>query len=130
MKQSTLQNPSLRNRKGFTLIELIVVVAIIAILAAIAIPSFLNLRADANDKAAIANLVNIQKGAEVAAAKNNIAISAVTTAQIEGVLGITLASMNGSPSGAVYSWTQPYAAVASIAVPGDHGAAFNYSAIS
>lgn len=36
-----LQNSSLRKRKGFTLIELIVVIAILAILAAIAIPSFL-----------------------------------------------------------------------------------------
>lgn len=35
-----MQNPSPRNRKGFTLIELIVVIAILAILAAIAIPAF------------------------------------------------------------------------------------------
>ena len=48
-----------RNKKGFTLIELIIVIAIIAILAAIAIPSFIGLTDQANQKVAIANANSI-----------------------------------------------------------------------
>ena len=49
-----LQN--LRNRKGFTLVELMIVVAIIGILAAIAIPNFLQFRLKAKTSEAKSNL--------------------------------------------------------------------------
>jgi len=48
----------MQDDKGFTLIELMVVVLIIAILIAIAIPTFLGLRRRAQDRAAQSNLRN------------------------------------------------------------------------
>ena len=47
---------TMRREEGFTLIELMIVVAIIAIIAAIAIPSLLNARKAGNEASAISSL--------------------------------------------------------------------------
>ena len=44
-----------RNQKGFTLVELVVVIAILGVLAAIAVPRFINALDDANEATDLAN---------------------------------------------------------------------------
>lgn len=52
------------NKKGFTLIELMIVIAIIGILAAIAIPNFTAMRDKAAVKGALSSCQGLQKGIE------------------------------------------------------------------
>ena len=58
-------------RKGFTLVEIMIVVAIIGLLAAIAIPNFIKSRQTAERQACIANLKQIQGGIQVWALDNS-----------------------------------------------------------
>lgn len=51
-----MKNVNKKNTEGFTLIELMIVVAIIAIIAAIAIPNLLNARMAGNETSAISSL--------------------------------------------------------------------------
>ena len=58
-------------KKGFTLVEIMIVVAIIGLLAAIAIPNFIKARQTAEKQACIANLKQIQGAVQVWALDNN-----------------------------------------------------------
>jgi len=56
---------SLKNKKGFTLIELIVVLAVLAIIMAIAVPRFLGIQEQAKKDADVSSLGLIAKTAEL-----------------------------------------------------------------
>ena len=53
-----------RTKQGFTLVEIMIVVAIIGLLAAIAIPSFMKARTQSQTNACINNLRQIEAGKE------------------------------------------------------------------
>ncbi len=59
------------NRKGFTLVEIMIVVAIIALLAIIAIPNLLRAKISANDALAKTTLRTLSTASETYATANN-----------------------------------------------------------
>ena len=72
-----------RNTKGFTLVEIMIVVAIIGLLAAIAVPNFVQARTTARTNACINNLRLISAAKDQAAMENNLPEDVdLTSAQI------------------------------------------------
>lgn len=82
-------------KKGFTLIEIIIVVAIVLTLSVIAIPSMLRVRISANESAAISSLRTVSSAAEnyrtiegeYPGSLNNLAVPPQGPAYIDSTLG-------------------------------------------
>lgn len=70
-------------RRGFTLVEIMIVVAIIALLAAIAIPNLLNARRTANEAAAKASVRSLSTASETYATAHSGVYPANETELIE-----------------------------------------------
>ncbi|MBF0254628.1 MAG: prepilin-type N-terminal cleavage/methylation domain-containing protein [Candidatus Omnitrophica bacterium] len=93
----------IRNRRGFTLVEIMIVVAIIGLLAAIAIPNFVQARRQAQTNACINNLRQIDYSKEQLALANNLGTgAAVAGADITGYIKGGWANMT-CPFGGVYT---------------------------
>jgi prepilin-type N-terminal cleavage/methylation domain-containing protein len=66
---------NLKNKRGFTLIELIVVLAVLAIILAIAIPRFVTIQDESRIKADVATAEQIIKAARLMEARRNDGIA-------------------------------------------------------
>jgi prepilin-type N-terminal cleavage/methylation domain-containing protein len=53
-----------KEEKGFTLVELLIVIAILAVLAVLAVPRFINMQADAAAKACLSNRASLETAIE------------------------------------------------------------------
>jgi prepilin-type N-terminal cleavage/methylation domain-containing protein len=94
-----------RKKSGFTLVEIMIVVAIIGILIAIAVPGFIRARSQSRMKSCQENLTKIDGAKEQWALENN---QGPGTAVAEGDIVVAdgtgyLKNMPNEPSGGTYS---------------------------
>ncbi len=104
----------LKKSAGFTLVEIMIVVAIISLLAAIAIPNLLRARHNANEAAAIGALRTISTACEsfrstqtpTAYPANLAALGTATPSYIDNALSVAIAAAS-TKQGYFYTYTRP-----------------------
>ena len=95
-------------KAGFTLVEIMIVVAIIGLLAAIAIPNFVKARATSQANACINNLRQIDAAANQFALENKMKTgdSITLTTDLTPYIKLnTAGSIPGCPAGGIYALT-------------------------
>ena len=88
---------AVRNERGFTLVEVLVVMMIIGLLAAIAIPAFFNQRSKANDAGAKEAVHSIQTALETYSSDNSGAYTGATLAALETLEAVLPPACTGTP---------------------------------
>ena len=95
----------MKSKKGFTMVELIVVIAVLAILAAVAVPIAGSLLSDANTSSDSSNLALLQDAVEKYVAQNHpyptAAAGVITAVQANTTLGLSGGVLNLRPRNGV-----------------------------